>query len=278
MAVGKSDRTLGKHILLQRLLDREIGVMNARNYNDKLAFLGNEYIMIDLCAGDGRPTPQSKKSSPMLMIEAACKLRKLDQDTYRKSQDIFINIILNEKNENTFDILNNTKLYEDCEKFNLDSTELESIKTNRQLRSSSTIFIHADPNAITDWPLNDNFVNCLPRNTTMLITLGCNVGGIKRLCLNDRQKWFDKMDAVLYNLNSWHDATLIVLNGDKAQWAYMIVGPKKWKDKYEVDAKKAFDYWGNGISIANFKSDPEKFFEMRNLLFLTKKERERAII
>lgn len=278
MAVGKSDRTLGKHILLERLLDREINVMNARNYNENLTFLGNEYIMIDLCAGDGKPTQQSKKSSPMLMIEAACKLRKLDQNTRKKSQDIFINIILIEKDEFTYVELVNSKLYEDCEKFNLDSTELDFIKTNRRLNSKSTVFIHADPNAITDWPLSNNFVKYLPRNTTMLITLGCNVGGIKRLCLEDRQKWFDKMDAVLYNLNPWHDATLIVLNGDSAQWAYMIVGPKKWKDKYAVDAKKAFAYWENGISIANFKSDQKEFFKMRDVLFLTKQERKECLL
>lgn len=272
MAVGNSDRTLGKHILLEKLLSREIGVLAARHYNEKLAFLGNEYIMIDLCAGDGRPTKQSSKASPMLMVEAAIELRNTENNISKRTSDIFINIILNEKNEFTYSELENNHLYKDCEKFNLDSTSLTKIKTNRILRKNSTVFIHADPNAITDWPLNKEFVNNLPRNTTMLITLGCNVGGIKRLCIKDRQNWFEKMDTVLYHLNSWHDATLIVLNGDKAQWAYMIVGPKKWKDKYSNDAKKAFNYWENGISIATYKENPTEFFKMRDRLFLTKKE------
>jgi hypothetical protein len=254
--VGQSNRTLGKHILLHKMLGREVGMMAKCRPN----FISNQYLIVDLCAGDGKPSHQSEKCSPEIAQKhlawlkgnsrAGCALLLVEKDAY------------------TFSTLSGQGYAATL--LNIDASTLDGIPVDHDPRAA--IFIHADPNHVNDWPLSDRFVENLPQYTTMLITLGCNVGGLKRLPLAERMRWFDRVDRVLSRLPQWHDALLVVLNGDKAQWAYMITGPKTWREKYEKDAAAAFKYLPNGISMVWFRADEENFYATRERLFLTAKE------
>jgi len=255
MEVGTSERTYGKHILLNKVLGREAGIMSMQ----RPRFISPQYTIIDMCAGDGRPSTSSMVSSPQIIQK---------HQRFMSEHGVKANAFYFEKNINTFDSLR--------QKFpeakNIDSLTLSSVP-GMPLKTSAA-FIHADPNSISDWPISNGLLSNCPEFTTLLITLGCNVGGLKRLPLESRQKWFERLDDVLLHLPKWHDALMVVLKGDKSQWAYLVTGPKTWHEKgyYRQDAEKAFKYWEQGVDLIQFKSDMRSFLKMRDKLFLTRKE------
>ncbi len=219
-----------------------------------------QYTFIDLCAGDGRSSAQSQYSSPEIIMKYLKTLVR---------RNVKATAWLIEKNQSSYDILKSTyKKYA----VNMDALNLDFVP--RYPPKNSACFIHSDPNAITDWPISKGLLGSAPKYTTLLATLGCNVCGLKRLPLSSRLKWFDKIDEVINWMPSRHDAMLAVLNGDSAQWAYLIIGPKVWHDKgvYVTDVKKAFSYYKPGVETIRYKTDTKKFEEMKNYLFLTQKE------
>lgn len=257
MNIGKSDRTLGKHVLLDKILGREVAV--ALN----LTHMCSEFVIVDLCAGDGRPTDQSKTCSPDIIMKHK---HYLDVMVDTNGQRLPCDVLLFEKNIAAYDELRNKYL---CH--NIDSRTLDFIAgTNK----NTFVFLHADPNLITDWPISNKLLNNCPKHTTLLATLGCNVGGLKRLPFDKRMEWFDKMYDVLRHLPKNHDAVIAALRGDKAQWAYLVTGPSKWHDegRYEKDILKAFEYWDGGVDVVRFKTSKYEFMEQVDGLFLTKKE------
>jgi hypothetical protein len=257
-SIGTSDRTLGKHVLLNKLLGREVGMLL---YKPK--FINSRYIMVDMCAGDGKKTYQSAECSPSIMTKHFSFLK-------RHNTTIDAELILVEKDRNTFDILSSCGYPATLHHCDAGTMACPPARYDEY----SAAFIHIDPNHVNDWPLSDDFARNLPKYSTMLITLGCNVGGLKRLPMSARQAWFDKMDKVLDRLPSWHDALLVALKGDKAQWAYLITGPTKWHNegRYMKDAASAFSYWKHGLEMVRYGTDPEGFFAVRDRLFFTKEE------
>ena len=250
--VGSSNRTYGKHSLLRKLIGRETGIITYA----KPDFLSGDYTVLDLCAGNGIATDFSFTSSPEII-------------RYYTKNMLKTNVFLYEKDVYTFYELQ--KRYPDIS-YHQNAYELTELPIKVHDRSS--VFIHCDPNLITDWALNEKLLQNSPDFTTMLITLGCNVGGLKRLPIERRQQWFDKVDMVLSYLPKWHDALLIALLGDKAQWAYLLTGPRKWHNdgSYKKDAKKSFNYWKHGIETVQYRTDEKAFSDLIRKLFLTKAE------
>lgn len=267
MGVGNSNRTIGKHVLLNRLLGREVGIYSSKG--GKPGFLPSRHYIADLCAGHGIPTDGSCMSSPQVIAKHA---------KFLKEKGHHVKCVMVEKDSYTYAELVKHGLESDIHNKNArefkSPEELFGVKgfTN----GFGTCFIHADPNHVHDWPISNELIASLPQYTTMLITMGCNVGGLKMLPREKRKLWFDRMDNLLMSRPKWHNVIMIVLNGDDAQWAYLIVGPDKWADVYIADAKKAFSYWPNGISYIDYKRQPDAFFQERDRLFLTKKELEAA--
>lgn len=260
MTVGTSKRTLGKHVLLNKILGREAGMMAY----GRPVFINKHYFIIDLCAGDGSPTYESGLSSPAIIQKHV---------NYLLKHNVPVKTILIEKNINTFDRLkqhNFDALHLNCNAQDIDILPLKIIHKN------SAAFIHADPNHIEDWPISKKLLHNAPEYTTLLVTLGCNVGGLKRLPFERRQAWYDRMDELLRWLPQRHDALLVVLRGDRAQWAYLVVGPKKWHSQgvYKKDVMAAFNSktWPNGVDMVQFKANTRTFYQMRDKLFMTTKE------
>lgn len=255
MTIGTSNRTLGKHVLLNRIVGREVGILTT----GAVPFIKKQFTFLDLCAGDGRPTYQSGKSSPEIITKHSNFLSKAGI----KNESFFI-----EKNQAAFDELK--KAY--SVSMNMNALDLERLPNNPP--GDSAAFIHADPNLISDWPVSNAILQNAPEYTTFLATLGCNVGGLKRLPLEQRKEWFGMVDNVLEWMPNRHDAMLVALSGDCAQWSYLIVGPKKWHDegRYIADVDKAFSYWEAGRDMVRFRQNEKQFMNLRDVLFLTKKE------
>jgi hypothetical protein len=261
MKVGRSDsRTPGKHHLLNRILGREAGAMAHTN------ILVDPWVVIDLCAGDGRPDDASGTCSPTIIAKHA---------SYRRDRNGQVKVVLIERTKATHDALReNVEPHADTTILQADAREPWIVPT--LWRENSPVFIHNDPNNINDFALSDNLVRRLPAFTTTLSTLGCNVGGLKRLDPAERQLWFDHARRVIQLMPRHHDGLMIALNGDDAQWAYLLTGPSKWRTQYEEDVNKAFARWPKGVTCKWFKDDPGGFDKMCSELFLTRTERASA--
>lgn len=263
-AVGKSIRTLGKHELLNSILGREAGIMPLLVQRD--GFLSYPWIVVDLCAGDGVPTEESGTCSPALICKHA-QYPKLEA----------VQVLFVERGINQYDSLAQSdyaRAFECYHGANTDDYVLNFIR--KHATSRSAVFLHNDPNHVEDWNLSPemiNFFHWSDLRLTTLSTLGCNVGGIKRMDRDHRQQWYDRMDALCRAIPRWHDAQIVVLNRDAAQWAYLLTGPAKWirDGKYTNDARRAFAYWSKGLTIAT-RSNTREWDRVVDGLFLTKEE------
>lgn len=257
--VGRSSRTPFKHWMLNDFLGRisEI-IANGRNIS-----LACPFHIVDMCAGDGE-THESGTSSPQIIIEKATSVAEAGRD---------VKVTLIERAGHAFDLLNqNTKNERWIEKLNIDSREYRLPVNHRK----QDFFINADPNSISDWPLTREFLTSCPKFTTMVITMGCNVTGTKRLPKSSRIGWYDYVSMVVSTLPSHHDCILVSLQKDDAQWAYLLRIPTVWSKEKVNLYSRAFDI---GISpyrtkVSSYRLDSKPFRTHQDDLFLTIKERK----
>ena len=141
-------------------------------------------------------------------------------------------------------------------------------------RGKDGILIYADPNNIDQLPITPELMSGLSSTTLMLITLGCNVGGLKRIPYESRVKWIQMAEMVRRSIGPWHDLGLITLNKDASQWAYMVVIPHKWSAEYLALAAKAGDkLWPAGVSTYSMRASGSVAFMHRVVeLFQTTEE------
>lgn len=247
--VGVSYRTSGKHDALNRYLGRTAGSMYTVFRNKRL-------FIIDCTAGNGQSTKFSVDTSPGI----ACK-----HADWLKRKGVNVQVVFFEKSA-----ANAAKLKETpagnwpinvC-----DASEMPPFWTN-----DDVLFVMNDPNTMSDWALPKAMMNA-PDLTTVFSTLGCNVGGLKRLPYDDRRVWYDHTQSQIALLRNWHDALIVTLDGDSSQWAYMVNAPAKWRDEVEAAFNKAFEYSPHALRYAWYKQDRQGFDSIKNHLFLTKKE------
>lgn len=265
--VGKSEgRTPGKHDLLNALLGKQIGV------STKLYWMKSPFVIIDLCAGDGIDTLESGTCSPKIINKHAkwlcCHPRPMNA----------AKVILIEKDPGTFDILRNAYEGSGVTIINGDSSTDEVLEQVRSsligLRYNSPVFIHHDPNAITNWCLRGEYLDLSSFVTTM-VTMGCNVSGIKRLSLEDRMKWFEKFEPLKNQVKLTKgrlDLCLIALSHDRSNWAYAVSAPTRWQAETTKSIQKAFESWPKGIELEWMGTHPARFKDLQDRLFYTKEE------
>ena len=251
-SVGKSDlRTPGKHDALDKFLGRQAGVCSM--YKD---FKTKTFHIIDCTAGDGEASEYSGKTSPFI-IEKHCK--------YMKDRNIDARPMLIEKSPKTF------------EKLKQNSTLPSFLGDAKNLkitwRQDDLLFVINDPNHIGHWSLPEALRHA-PRLTTVFSTLGCNVGGIKRVPIEERILWKENIYKQLDLLQNWHDALLVRLEKDDAQWAYLVNAPKKWKKELLEDFERAFKKWEKGLAMTWYKEDRKKFDQEIFILMATQKEKD----
>jgi hypothetical protein len=265
--VGKSGVTPCKHDLLNKLLGREVGTLKA----NKLG-LGT-YMIVDLTAGDGVPYTGKtfwKGCSPGIILH---------HTKYVAGQTrVFSSVLLLEKQHGTWlDLLANIERdYDQNEDVMVNTLCVDSKAYNFcDLSNADAAFLYNDPNHIEDWCLTPEILAKAPKFTTSLSTLGCNVGGMKRLDLDKRELWFDRINMVTSSIvQPWHDACLLSVGGAD-QWAYLVTAPTKWRDQITSDCLAAASKMEGREAdpqLAWFKQDPAAFLALQQYLFLTKAE------
>lgn len=283
MIVGKSGVTPCKHFLLNRLLGREIGVLSRTSRFDA-------YCALDLTAGDGQTAAGQFTES----CSPGIALRHLNWFA-SKDKNIPVKYAAIEKQPQTF-----ASLVENCDAYlgsaweRADANELSYSARHKSIevklvnsnsteivlpaslaRNRSALFIYNDPNHIEDWCLTKRLLDSAPDFTTSLSTLGCNVSGLKRINLDKREAWYERVDMVTNCLvQPWHDACLFSVGGAD-QWAYLITAPEKWRKEITIECLKAAKEIKNRVAepqIAWFKQDHSSFKRLQDYLFLTKKE------
>jgi hypothetical protein len=159
----------------------------------------------------------------------------------------------------------------------LNSQEINPPGINRD----GSCFIYNDPNHIEDWSLTAHFLQNCPKFTTSLSTLGCNVGGLKRIEEDKRREWFMRVELLCEALlQRWHDACLFSVGGAD-QWAYLITAPVKWREEITRECMLAASKLEKKITAAPQvvwrKDDPAGFYQLQRFLFLTKDEFSRGV-
>ena len=259
--VGRSSKTPYKHWLLDKELGRQAGIYS-RPAAMRSTPMRNDLplMVIDLCAGDGESSEFSAESSPAI-------ISKHVKFAGGKLQAFMI-----EKNIYSFDALSrNVKLYGDSD--NISLINGDALEFNVNIDSKQGVFINCDPNSVNEIPLTSEFIKTLPPWTTMIVTLGCNVAGLKRLSIDKRSGWFDYVNMVVGSLPRWHDALICSVTLDNSQWAYLVRLPDKWssdsKASYIKSGAKMFKH---GVTVYSYRRERPEFNEQIKRLFLTKKE------
>jgi hypothetical protein len=142
-------------------------------------------------------------------------------------------------------------------------------------RPGDCIFVYADPNSVATLPVTPELIDSFTSETLFLMTLGCNVGGCKRLPREDREQWMKTAFQVIERTHRRHDIILVWLNRDAAQWAYLAAVPRVWAEgTLSAAVKSGNKLWPqNGVSGLSLKTHgrdaiTDKFKE----LFLTQEE------
>lgn len=260
-SVGTSSRTPLKHRLLDTLMGKIIGVQCSGRTP-----CSTNFLTLDLCAGDGADTMGEGSSSPAI-------IRKHLMD-YRGNK-LNRSAIFYEKDAATFKRLSDR--HADCSKITLinGDSRLMPLSTVHN-RGNDSVFIYADPNNIDQLPITRQLMDAITPYTLFLITLGCNVAGLKRVSMEHRCKWIEMSAMIVQSIKPFHDIILVTLNKDSSQWAYLMIIPLAWsKDYIEVVKKIGDKNWTGGVTAISMKHDcvqslNDKFQE----LFLTTEEQK----
>lgn len=258
--VGKSHRTPLKHGLLNALLGREAGIFAVCPHT--VHARACPWHIIDMNAGDGSCHPgHGLLSSPAVITRHAGFVR---------TRSVPARVTLIERAEATFRrLVGNVMDQEDIEFLHMDARDYRVPITH----THQAVFVHSDPNSLADWCLTPGFIGSFSETTTMLGTLGCNVGGLKRLPASERLGWFEHVDDVVRSMPRYHDAVLISLDSDPAQWAYLVRVPSAWTARVMDEARRVSSWVGLKVSMASLRRGAEDFRRLERELFLTHAER-----
>jgi len=250
-SVGNSEfRTQGKHGALDAILGKTVGVMAAK-------FQGLPLVMIDCTAGDGQGTDHSSTTSPAIFHK---------HGQYAQAHGVKTSVILYERSSRSGALLAAAYGQHHTVYDGRDSRLMPKHWTD-----DAILFVSNDPNTVADWALPDSLASA-PKMTTVFSTLGCNAGGLKRLSASARMDWYAQVGKQLSLLQHWHDAYLVILEGDKSQWAYLVNAPKKWMNETEAAFSRAFRSSPYPLRGAWRKHQGERFDAICDWLFLTRKE------
>jgi hypothetical protein len=264
LCVGRStSRTPVKHFLLDSALGKVAGVLGVDSPHVPCrASKFNPLVCVDLCGGDGLVT-HDHDASPRIMYQHCQHLRQ------RCGKPADLSII--EKQDNTFEQLRiNCADMEQAGFVRLIHGDSRNYRLP-PLGDSQAAFVHCDPNSVDQTPLTEEFVKGFNRYTTYLVTLGCNVSGLKAWTGQERREgWFEYVKLLSRAMPGHHDALLFWLNRDSAQWAYLLSFPVKWSPDFMADSiRKTGKIWEKGVSGLSYGNDRLKFDDQIKRLFLT---------
>lgn len=274
--VGRSHRTPAKHALMSEVCGREVGAAGSIPAIDRL-------VWTDLTAGDGIPEDgmdwKSNCSPGILAYYATGSVKPVQVSLYEIQPATFDRLI--ESLTENLPVLGYERTGETTWRHGRRVT-LEAVGGSgadspvAHIRRTDAVLVSNDPNAITTWAMRPTFAEEIATRAwcfRSLSTMGCNVGGLKRSDASARAGWFDLVKQQEVALPGHRDLLLAAIEGDKAQWAYLLGEPEKWRDKVERTVERAFKRHGYALEMAWHRRDPESFEELKAKLFLTRQER-----
>jgi len=229
---------------------------------------GETIRVLDMCAGDGAATGLDLYSSSPAIADRHTTSVFFGSDTLKRTAYLF------ERETTTYArLLLRYGNRPNIQIFNYDSKgiTLADIGT----KPSDGVFVYADPNSVSTLPVTPELIRSFTPTTLFLMTLGCNVGGVKRMPIEDRKGWLHVVNLTINARNRYHDIMVMSLNRDESQWAYLAAFPLKWAEEFQADSVRAGSkHWPNGVSAFSITRQPKAFQEKIQELFLTAKERE----
>lgn len=183
--------------------------------------------------------------------------------------------ILYEKDTATFKRLSDR--HADCSRMTIinEDSRLMPLSTVHN-QGDSSVFIYADPNNIDQLPITPELMKSITPYTLFLITMGCNVAGLKRVSIDHRAKWAMMAAMIVQSIKSFHDIILVTLNKDSSQWAYLMIIPLVWSRDYIEVVKKIGDKnWTGGVTAISMKHHGiQSLWDKFRELFLTTEEQK----
>jgi hypothetical protein len=261
--VGQSSRTPYKHWLYRFMLGKMVGAAATGKTP-----CGDTIRVLDMCAGDGAETgPDPFSSSPAIADRHTTSIfpgsNRLKRIAYLYERETTTHARL----------LSRYGGRPHIQIFHHDSKGITLADIGA--RPGDGVFVYADPNSVSTLPVTPELIRSFTPTTLFLMTLGCNVGGVKRLPIEDRKGWLDVVNLTLRARNRYHDIMIMALNKDDSQWAYLAAFPMKWAEDFQADSVKAGGrHWPNGVSAFSVTRQPVAFREKIQELFFTAKERE----
>lgn len=277
--VGRSNRTPAKHALMSNVFGQEVGVVSV---SQKHRGIGR-HVWIDLTAGDGVPNEGGdwvKNCSPGIAAFHATKAsRPVDITLYEIQTNTFDRLI-DSLTENLAGIgyrQTDETRWQFGEAVTLVAVNASGLGADVSgIRRTDAVIVSNDPNAITSWAMRPTFTNEImargPWCFRSITTMGCNVGGIKRLSAEDRAAWFGLIKPLQDACPSHRDLLLAAIEGDSSQWAYLLCEPAKWRGKVDVAVRTAFKKYGYALEGSWSRQDPGAFDGLKERLFLTRTE------
>lgn len=259
--VGRSSRTPIKHAILNKTVGKMVGAMCNRVSSVPARL---PVLLVDACAGDGVDYA-GEASSPTLMLKHHQFPRLLGQSF----------LLLNEKADAQYDSL--LRKFGGLERVTVRRGDAHDIDLRLHMQNrGQAVFVHYDPNSIRDVPELARSVlwHSTPDTALMFITLGCNVGGLKRLAQDRREEWFSIIDVLVRALPRRHDLIIAALNNDASQWAYLLRVPDAWSatTMKALSSDHVAGRWEHGIRAYSFRRQQSDFVGTINWLFRTRKE------
>lgn len=284
--VGSSDRTPCKHQLMDRIIGREIRVLNSGpRFNDVPGT-----FWVDLTAGDGvayvDDGPWEKNCSPGILARHALYSRKpAVVRLYEKAPRTYRTLLGNLERE-----LKQLGYAQESETawthghatiavFNTDSATFDPLL----IPPTWAVQIINDPNSINTWAMRPGLMNAISHPypggrqrwaCLAMSTMGCNVAGSKRLNESERDVWYRFVRDQAAGLHSHHDLLLAAIERDASQWAYLLTVPRRWKEETAKAADGAFAKGGFTLQKCWLKDDRQTFQDLCDKLFKTAEERK----
>ena len=260
--VGRSSRTPVKHMILDKMVGKIAGVLSTQSAS--VPCRANPFLVVDLCGGDG-VVAEDHDASPQILHRHCCWLIQ------RKHK---ARLMVFEQSPHSFGLLDfSTAFYPGRDDWFTIHNQDSRLFVMPKMLANQAAFVHCDPNCVDQTPLTDSFLDSWNKHTTYLVTIGCNVGGAKRVSIEERAKWFWYVESLCNRLPRNHDSILFWLERDASQWAYLLSIPKVWsKDFSKKIVDKASAWWPNGLGMTSYRDERKQFDLNIKRLFLTEKE------
>ena len=229
-------------------------------------WLSRKVVYMDLCAGNGQLDEYGQTCSPLILFEHA---------KWARENGLQAELVLREINSDAFESLSRVV---DASLPWIDMALGDGGDYKRDHDKTENRFVHLDPNSPADMPDPNGWGDLWNERTFMVMTLGCNGSGVKRLPLIKRRPWFTYVETVLHRLPRRYEALFVSLDNDQHQWTYMLVFPEAWSKRIS----KSLPGWANKtlpenlrkISVHSWRRNQNDFIDAVRRRFLTHQEYE----